>query len=358
MLEVDGRCWFPSIFLRTGPGAGLFIVFLALWIMPQSPAVAQAQTYTNPVGDSIFVADPFVLQYEGTYYLYGTSAGDGFKGWTSPNLVDWEPIGYVYRRTEETWGERSFWAPEVVAYKGRFYLVYSSNGQTEYGELFQISIAVADDPAGPFEDLYTPLFEPGYSAIDAHIFIDEDDTPYLFFEMVGLVGELHDQQGYLWGVIFGVELSEDLSRPLTAPKLILYPTQEWEGVNSFWARSNEGMTVFKEGDTYYMTYSGNHYRDPNYGVGYATAKHPLGMWTKYEGNPILKKDLSKGVSGPGHNAIITSPDGSERFIIYHSHSDPQNPSGRRILNIDRMVIDEQGQLSVIGPTRTPQEMPR
>ena len=54
------------------------------------------------------------------------------------------------------------------------------------------------------------------------------------------------------------------------------------------------MTVFKNSDTYYMTYSCNHYSDPNYGIGYATAKTPLGMWTKSPDNPILSRNLEIG----------------------------------------------------------------
>jgi GH43 family beta-xylosidase len=106
-----------------------------------------------------------------------------------------------------------------------------------------------------------------------------------------------------------------------------------------------------------MTYSANHYADPDYGVGYATASAPLGMWTKSDKNPILRKNLEAGVSGPGHNSMIRSPDGREWFIVYHSHADPDQPSGRRILNIDRVIFNEDGTLEVIGPTRTPQPMP-
>ena len=49
---------------------------------------SQQKTYVNPVSDTIFGADPFVLFDQGIYYLYATSAGDGFKYWTSRNLVD------------------------------------------------------------------------------------------------------------------------------------------------------------------------------------------------------------------------------------------------------------------------------
>lgn len=328
-----------------------FLIFCSL------AGYSQQQYYKNPISDSIFAADPFVLFYDGQYYLYATSADDGFKYWTSSNLVNWEEKGYAYRQANQSWGKKSFWAPEVISYQDKFYLIYSANGETMYGPALRLCLAVSEDPGGPFTDLYAPWFDLGYSCIDGHIFIDTDEKPYLYYEMVGAVGEHWKQQGYLWGMIMGVELSSDLSKPLHEPKLCLYPSQPWEGLESMKARSNEGMTVFKKYDRYYMTYSGNHYADPNYGVGYATSKEPLGMWVKYPNNPILMQDLSVGVSGPGHNSVIHSPDRSELFMMYHSHADTANPSGKRILNIDRMIFNEDSTLSVIGPTRTPQPVP-
>jgi beta-xylosidase len=226
-----------------------------------------------------------------------------------------------------------------------------------YGKGLRICIAVSDNPGGPFTDLYAPLFDLGYSCIDGHIFIDSDGKPYLYYEMVGAVGEHWKNKGFLWGIVMGVELSTNLSTPQHEPKLCLYPSQDWEGTESMKARSNEGMTVFKKNGIYYMTYSGNHYADPNYGIGYAVSDKPLGMWVKYEGNPILKRNLTKGVSGPGHNSIIQSHDKKEWFIVYHSHADPDKPSGIRVLNIDRLIFNNDSSLSVIGPTRTPQPMP-
>lgn len=46
--------------------------------------------YQNPIGGGIEIADPFVLEYDGKYYMYGTSVQDGFKYWLSDNLVDWQ----------------------------------------------------------------------------------------------------------------------------------------------------------------------------------------------------------------------------------------------------------------------------
>jgi len=205
---------------------------------------AQSGFYSNPVGDSLFIADPFILYYQDTYYLYGTSANDGFKGWISDDLVNWDTLGYVFHRDAKSWGVGSFWAPEVIHYQGKFYMIYSASGQTMYGKGLRLCLAESDKPEGPFKDVYAPLFDLGFSCIDGHIFIDDDDKPYLYYEMVGAVGEHWNNDGFLWGVIMGVELSEDLSRSLSEAKLCLYPSQDWEGIHSMKARSNEGMTVF------------------------------------------------------------------------------------------------------------------
>lgn len=81
--------------------------------------------YMNPVGDTIFVADPYILHHAGVYYLYGTSTGEGFKAWKSENLVQWSAMGYVYRKAAGSWAAGSFWAPEVIHYGGKFYLIFS-----------------------------------------------------------------------------------------------------------------------------------------------------------------------------------------------------------------------------------------
>lgn len=156
-------------------------------------------------------------------------------------------------------------------------MVYSAKGKTRNGEGLRICIAQADHPGGPYEELHTPLFDFNFWCIDGHIFLEDGKKPVLYYEMFGAVGKHWENKGFLWGAIFGVELSDDLSNPVHEPILCLYPSQEWEGLNNIKARSNEGMTVFKNGQTYYMTYSGNHYADLNYGVGYATAESPLGM---------------------------------------------------------------------------------
>ena len=103
-------------------------------------------------------------------------------------------------------------------------------------------------------------------------------------------------------------------------------------------------------------YSANFYASRDYSVGYAVAENPKGPFVKAAHNPVLYSTAPE-ISGSGHNSVITSPDGSELFIVYHVHTNPQNPSGDRQVCMDRMGFREDGSLYVIGPTNTPQEIP-
>jgi hypothetical protein len=75
---------------------------------------------------------------------------------------------------------------------------------------------------------------------------------------------------------------------IPGPNPILVPGDEsaWDG------GVIETCYAFKDEDTYYLYYHGTP-RDEKkwprtgYRVGVATAPHPLGPWTKYEGNPII-----------------------------------------------------------------------
>lgn len=308
------------------------------------------QKYTNPIGEQpLHIGDPFIFLVNGKYYLTGSTAmNEGFEIYESPDLMYWKYRGWAWRKNENCWGEGDFWAPEIKQFNEKFYMTYSARVSGSHPPRRLMALAVSDSPIGPYRDLFAPWFDFGYSAIDGHIFVD--DQPYLYFSQNG------SRDGYDYGIIFGVALSRDLSRLESEPVQLLEASQNWERVN--WARNrcNEGPTVFKHHGKYYMTYSANHTCFPAYGVGYATADSPMGPWTKADENPILATTPEPGVSGPGHNSIVPSPDGNELFLVYHSHADPAKPSADRIVNIDRLQIID-GKLRVLGPTRSPQALP-
>ena len=334
---------------------------LAALDLPRSAQAADAPdpaiTYSNPVGGDISMGDPFVRRYGDTYYLTGTTAvGQGFRMWTSNDLVDWTPVGFAYRRTDQSWGHGSYWAPELFEYRGKYYMVYSaSHPDMDDGKPgMRVCLAVADSPTGPYHDLYAPWCDQGYSCIDGDVMIDTDGTPYLYFARVGVIQQ---PKFKLVGKVYGARLKADLS-DVTAPAVLCTEaSQAWETPENGRSLCNEGPFVFPHEGRYYLTYSANHYAEPLYGIGYATASNPLGPWKKPADSRLLVADEKLGVSGPGHSCTTTSPDGKEMFIVYHAHKDPAHPGGSRTVNIDRLIVEPDGTLKVLGPTRSPQPLP-
>jgi beta-xylosidase len=316
--------------------------------------MAVGSCYTNPVGTTpVVMGDPFAWWHDGRYYLTGTTdPEEGFRWFHSPDLMSWSEGGWLWRRAADSWVDGRLWAPEVCAYRGRFYLTYSGTLRGVSPMRMLMGLAVSDRPEGPYWDLRAPWFDPGYSTIDGHLFIDRDEIPWLYFSRNGR------REGYDYGVIYGVRLSEDLFTPLGDPVKLLEADQPWEMEIRDWNRCNEGSAVWHDGEHYIMTYSANHYMYPGYGIGVARARHPLGPWTKDPANPLVKTDPVAGVSGPGHNSVVLSPDGCERFMVYHTHADAQSPSAERLVCIDRLERDAaSGWWRLRGPTRSPQPLP-
>lgn len=316
----------------------------------------KSKTYKNPL-NVVGIGDPFVLKpkgekYKGKYYLYATSCPMiGFKVWSSEDLIHWMEEGLCYNGRKSRWAKDKFWAPECVEHEGKYYLFFSANwnyNPTHEEETFRLGVAVSESPVGPFEDVTgQPLFDPGFPAIDANVFIDQDGCKYITYSRCCYkhkVGEYEESH------IYGAKLTENMTGIVGEGRLLLQPCQEWEnGSVKTGRRWNEGSFMFKRKGTYYLMFSANHFADKEYAVGYATSSHPLGPYKKYEGNPILKHDYPR-VSGPGHNSCINSPDGSEMLIVYHCHADPLVGGGNRQVCIDRMQFDEEGRMSVVGPT--------
>jgi beta-xylosidase len=347
-------------------------------------------TFQNPL--PVAFGDPYVLHVKGDkYYMYGTG-GDaklGFAAYSSTDLVNWKNEGQVYyannkngwSEVDKTWNG-AYWAPEVYERNGKFYMFYSAqwkeNPSNEL-ENFRIGVAVADKPIGPFIDIQDkPLFDPGYPIIDANVLFDNGKA-YLYYSRCcykhpvesdvatwaknkGWYNEIEES----W--VYGVELKPDFSGVIGEPVLMLRPPvsmkdqqAEWESrsvtskeVNRRWT---EGSVAFKKGDTYYMMYSANYFGGKNYAVGYATAKHPMGPYTKAGNNPVLQKNVAQGgiVTGTGHNSITYSPDGKEMFCVYHGRTSATG--NKRVVFIDRMKILDDGKLVVEGPLTTPQPLP-
>ncbi len=301
-----------------------------------------AFTYNNLTGLVKDCADPYVLKYNGIYYLYGTGGNDGIKVYRSTNMVQWSAAvgatsGYALHKNN-VWGEKWFWAPEVYYLNGKFYMFYSAEEH--------IAVATSDSPLGPFTqtEVEKKPFHADIKEIDTHLFIDDNGKKYLYFVRFTNGNE-----------IWVAELNDDLrSIKESTLKKCIGTSQTWEqSTLEPYAKSkvNEGPFILKHNGTYYLTYSANHYQNPNYGVGYATSTSPLGPWTKYSKNPILiGNDKIKGV---GHHSFVNVIDGCQ-YIVYHSHNNTTTVQPRK-LAIDFYEFIPSGNsspdiLKIYGPT--------
>ncbi|MDR0395511.1 MAG: glycoside hydrolase family 43 protein [Tannerella sp.] len=333
-------------------------------------------TYSNPL--DVALGDPFILHAsDGKFYMYGTSGEDGFRAYSSEDLVRWNDEGPVYRgATAESWTVDCFWAPEVYERNGKYYLFFSANWKenpTGEQEQFRIGVAVSDKPAGPFKEMYDrPVFDPGYPIIDANLYFDDENGKvYLYYSrccykhpVESEIADMARKKGWFDEIeeswIYGVEIKADFSGVIGEPVLLLRPPvksddkqAEWESrsvtakeVNRRWT---EGSYIIRKDDTYYLMYSANFFGGQYYAVGYATSANPLGPFGKADNNPVLQKNTGDGgdVTGTGHNMILTLP-GGQMYCVYHGRT--TKTGNKRVVFMDRMEIKDDGTLTVKGPT--------
>ncbi len=309
--------------------------------------VARAQTYSNPLDihstgfGADGPADPCVVEYCGTYYLYPTGNSQDYRVMLSEDLVNWRGGAIAFFVPPGSpWKEGWLWAPEVQRINGRFYLYYSAGNDSG----LHVGVADSDTPQGPFTDrsYNSPLISAW--SIDSCCLVDGSDL-YLYYASGGAV----------WVRKLADPLTVDTSVP--ARKCVT-PDVPWEG------SVNEGPYVVKRGGIYYMLYSGNGADTANYGVGAAWATHPRGPWTKQEApyNPVFSRNDAIGLWGPGHGSPIIGPDGVSDWYAYHHKIFPEN-GWPRLLALDRIVpvarVAEAGLAwTSSGGTRQPTPVPR
>jgi len=127
-----------------------------------------------------------------------------------------------------------------------------------------------------------PLLAPDQASWDSvytecpMVFLDEDNVYYMFYHAPGTV------VSYQIGVATAASPYGPFTKYAGNPILTVGAAGEWD---DFYVSS---PFVFREGDTYYMFYSGYSSATGIIQIGLATATSPTGPWTKHPNNPILR----------------------------------------------------------------------
>lgn len=177
----------------------------------------------------IQIRDPFVLPDPASrrYYLFGTTdkncwegPGEGFNCYHSADLENWTGPIAAFRPPAGFWATTNFWAPEVHAFEGKYYMFASFKAPQRYRGT---QILAAERPEGPYAPLTDgPITPPDWECLDGTLYVDEQGKPWIVFSHEWV--QVHN------GQMFAMRLSRDLRQPTGRP-VYLFSATEADWVN-------------------------------------------------------------------------------------------------------------------------------
>ena len=328
-------------FLMCQLKANLRSVSLLFFFLAFAPVVAESQTTAtfHPLHLSGFhIRDPWILAYAPThtYYLYASNFDRitgvhraGVMVYKSRDLKNWDGPSVVFTVPNGTWADaqQSAWAPEVHAWKGRFYLFVTLHNpakviaqppaawQTTFAR--GTTIAVSDSPDGPFKFVKTdgPIPPPDFMTIDGTFYIDPQGNPWMVYA--------HEWTQKIDGTIEALPLKPDLSAAAGAP-VFLFKGSDAPWLDSTMRPDTRPNTYVTDGPELYRSKDG----------------HLLMLWSSFEPRGYVEtvaRSKSGEIQGPweqlpplfehdgGHGMLFRAFDGQLMLVL---HSTNRNPYAR------------------------------
>lgn len=271
----------------------------------------------------VWAADPALVVFDDRFFLYPTTDGieeweaTAFRAYSSIDLETWTDHGEVFRLGQDVaWSHDRAWAPAAIRDADRYVLYFTAGSE-------MIGAAVAASPVGPFVDIGKPLVRPGQwagVAIDPSVFRDRDGRVYLS-----------------WG-------NSTMHTVLLAPDLVSFDPADV--VSHQPPEFCEAAFIHRRGDVYYLTWSQNDTRSPDYSVRYATGPGPLGPWT--DRGFLVRKSEALGVVGTGHHSIVHVEATDTWVIAYHAFT-PGSDGYHRAIRFDFLHHRDDGLLDEVLP---------
>ena len=269
---------------------------------------SMSRYYSNPrplsdLWDGQEIGDPFLMRFNGQYYLYCSSHGNGpgIKCWVSRDMMDFTYQGYV---CEDPRIEGAY-APEVCYVAGKFYMVTSPKGSGHY-------LLRAESPLGPFE-----VISENYGlGIDGSLFVDDDGKEYFY------------------------RASAQGIRAHNMPTPDAIDVHSAVIPASFLGHWTEGPMVIKRNGRYYLTDTGNHVLSRGYHVDYFVSHEgPDRGYYALKDQQLLLETRDE-YHALGHSSTCVGPDMDTLYIIYHKNIlDQWNRPHHRSLCIDQLFFN-------------------
>lgn len=284
----------------------------------------------EPFGNALIpdlLADPSIVEFDGTFYCYATTdgAGNGLATsgipvvWKSRDFLNWSFHGSTFAPGFDA----KYWAPSSLIRKdGRYYSYPTLDGQ--------VSLVVADSPEGPFRTAdgreinrqsgWQPFPIEQKHSIDAEVFVDDDGQAYM-----------------VWSGRRIVKLKPNLQEPDGAPMEIATKRGGY----------SEGPFLFKRKGVYYYLYTLDGHE--NYQYAYMMSRHsPLGPWEAPAQDIIARTDHGEGVFGPGHGCFFHPRDSEQWYFVYLEYG--RGGTTRQIF-ADKLNFDADGAILPVKLTK-------
>ncbi len=249
------------------------------------------------VVDTPFVHDPVMAYEDGVYYLYCT--GHGITQMTSTDRQHWTlsregvlPNGKIPAWTHDSVPgfETHIWAPDVVKYRGKWYMGYScSTFGKNTSAIGLLSNKCLSDKDG-WKDEGCIVASRGnrdnWNAIDPNFIIDEKGKPWMTWgsfwdgiQLIPLDKTMHPKKGAKPQTIARRHAVGDAS---AEPN----PTSKFAGTNAI-----EAPFIMRHGGYYYLFVSWDYCCrgiKSNYRVAVGRSKNVSGPYLDRDGKPMLE----------------------------------------------------------------------
>jgi len=274
------------------------------------------------------------MKYNGEYYIMGTDSSGCM--YSSENLINWGPRVHVFSMnndwaTGEAGDDYEIHACDIRYVNGVFHLYWSVN-RADIGVRHIGHAITTGSPLNSYTEPVTNTWFADY--IDAHLFIDDDGSPY-FYTVKFPAGN----------VCFGQPMLDPWTLTGTDNWLISVLSGTWETAGTS-SKINEGPVVIKYRERYYLVYAAN--TGDSYAEGCVESDGPLAFNNaeKYPSS-VLSQQTRNGhsVTKCGQPNLLRGPNGFEWWIIYFAKYDGSSKSQA----VDRVLFFDR-KLYVAGPS--------